>query len=520
MPAVFQEWLNLIVRWVHVIAAIMWIGDSFLFMWMDSHLSKPTKPREGEVVGELWMTHSGGFYEVVKRKSLRQNELPENLYWFKWESYTTWLSGFLLLVIVYHLNGAALLTDASVALLQPWQAVAISVGILPIAYGVYELLWKTPLAKDQRVFGLVGLGLIIALCWGLTLIFSARGAFLQVGATLGTIMAANVFFRIIPGQKHMLAMTRAGQPVDTSHGLRAKGRSIQNHYLTLPVLFTMLSNHFPTTYGHPQPWWILGLLVIVGVGMKYGMNRRRETPPWAIAGTVAALATVIFLTRPVSTADAAGQLYANRGTVHFATVKAIVDARCVTCHAQKPSSPMFPAPPLGITLDSPENIRRHAERIFVRAVATKTMPLGNMTGMSVDERDFLGAWFAQGANIQAEGDSQLTVVTGPTFTDLSTMDAGAQDKAQAYFNMVCIACHGPRGEGNGPSAAMLTTHPRNFTSKDWQKSVTDQHIRKIILEGGASVGRSDIMPANPTLATEPEVLDGLVKMVRGFGDDT
>jgi hypothetical protein len=249
MYAFFAEWLNLLVRWVHVIAAIMWIGDSFLFMWLDSHLTAPSRPREGDVAGELWMTHSGGFYEVVKRRSFAQGEMPATLYWFKWESYTTWLTGFLLLVIVFHLNGASLLIDPSVHPLTPVQATAISLGLLPLCYGLYELLWRTPLARNNRVFAAVGLVLITGLAYVLTQLFSARGAFLQMGAILGTIMSANVFFRIIPAQRHMLAMTREGRPVDTSYGVRAKGRSIQNHYMTLPVLFTMLSNHFPSTYG-------------------------------------------------------------------------------------------------------------------------------------------------------------------------------------------------------------------------------------------------------------------------------
>ncbi|MGA9520215.1 MAG: urate hydroxylase PuuD, partial [Myxococcaceae bacterium] len=403
MPAHVQEWLNLLVRWVHVIAAIMWIGDSFLFMWLDSHLSKPLRQREGDVVGELWMTHSGGFYEVVKRKSLGRDELPPRLYWFKWESYTTWASGFLLLIIVYQLNGAALLVDPAVSSLTHGQAVALSLAILPAAFGVYELLWRTPLASNQRAFGVVGLGLITGLAWGLTQVFSARGAFLMVGATLGTVMAANVFFRIIPAQKHMLAMTREGKPVDASYGLRAKGRSIQNHYLTLPVLFTMVSNHFPSTYGHPLPWLVLALLVVFGAGLKYVMNHRTNTHPVAAGGTVLALAAVLYIARPVSSADAAALAYNDQPQVSFATVKAILDARCTTCHAARPSSPMFPAPPLGIALETPADIRRHAERVFIRATATKTMPLANLTGMTDEERALLGAWFAQGADVNASG---------------------------------------------------------------------------------------------------------------------
>jgi uncharacterized membrane protein len=343
----------------------------------------------------------------------------------------------------------------------------------------------------------VGLALITGLAWGLTQVFSARGAFLMVGATLGTVMAANVFFRIIPAQKHMLAMTREGKPVDTTYGLRAKGRSIQNHYLTLPVLFTMVSNHFPSTYGHPQPWLVLALLVVFGAGLKYVMNHRKKTHPVAAGGTLLALTAVLFLARPVSPADAAALAYHDMPQVSFATVKGILDARCTTCHAAQPSSPMFPAAPLGIALETPADIRRHAERVFIRATATKTMPLANMTGMTDEERDLLGAWFIQGANVNA---------TGPV----------AQDTT---FQTLCATCHGAAGKGDGVAAAALTPRPRNFSDPEWQKSVTDAQIRRAILEGGAAVGKSPLMPPNPTLAEKPETIEALVKQVRSFGPE-
>jgi uncharacterized membrane protein len=355
------------------------------------------------------MVHSGGFYEVIKRKSLAKNELPPQLYWFKWESYTTWITGFLLLIIVFHFNGAAMLIDPSVMPLQGWQAVLISVGILPVAFGVYELLWQTPLAKSQRAFAAVGLVLVAGLAYGLTQVFSARGAFIQVGATLGTIMAANVFFRIIPAQKRMLASTRAGTKVDTTYGLRAKGRSIQNHYLTLPVLFAMLSNHFPSTYGSAQPWLVLTLLVAFGVGLKYFMIRRKETHPLALAGTVAALLAVGFLTQPPRVDDSQLRVYRTQPPVSYATVQAIVQMRCLMCHAEHPVNAMFASPPMGITLDTPANISRHADRMFIRAVLTKTMPLGNLTAMTDAERTQLGEWYAQGADVHAPGPVQTAI---------------------------------------------------------------------------------------------------------------
>ncbi|MCU0698165.1 MAG: urate hydroxylase PuuD [Myxococcaceae bacterium] len=507
------EWLNLLVRWVHVIAAIMWIGDSFLFMWLDSHLTAPTKPRDGAVVGELWMTHSGGFYEVIKRKSLAQNELPAQLYWFKWESYTTWLSGFALLCVVYYGGNAAFLVDSSVSNLTAGQAVALSLGLLPTAFLVYELLWATPLSKDNRLFGLVGFGLLSALGFALTHLFSGRGAFLQMGATMATIMAANVFFRIIPSQRHMLAATKAGTPVDTSYGLRAKGRSVHNHYLTLPVLFTMLSNHFPSTYGHEQAWLVLSVLFLFGASLKYAMNFRGKTHPVVLTSLVGSLGGFVFLTMPKHEALPGLEAYAHAKPVSFATVDAIVQSRCVSCHAAKPGTAMFSGPPQGIMLETKEQIGLHAERIYLRAVATKTMPLGNLTGITQAERDLLGAWMAQGANVEAPGPVELPSTPTPPSPG---PEANAQGKADTLFSTVCASCHGADGRAETETAKALSPHPRAYVDAEWQKSVTDEQLAKVIVEGGAAVGKSPLMPANPDLASQPEVVQALVKKVRSF----
>lgn len=393
MPAFLQEWLNLVVRWAHIVAAIMWIGDSFLFMWLDSHLSEPPKKREGDVVGELWMAHSGGFYEVVKRKTL--GELPPMLYFFKWESYSTWITGFLLLIIVYWTGGRAMLVDAT-STLSHAEAVGISFGLLLAGLAVYDVLCRTPLIKSNRMFGVLGLGLIVATAWLLLQVFSPRAVFLEVGAMLGTIMASNVFFRIIPAQQHMLASTKAGQPVDASWGYRAKQRSTHNHYLTLPVLFTMLSNHFPGLYGHEHAWLVLGLVFVAGVGIKYVMNVRAQTHPVILVGVIAAFASVAALTKPASattTTRPAGD------EVAWSQVKVILEARCVSCHAQKPANPAFAAAPSGLMLEDPAVVVFNKEKILLRAVDSKTMPLGNMTGMTDEERVVLGRWIDQGAKV-------------------------------------------------------------------------------------------------------------------------
>jgi uncharacterized membrane protein len=529
---VIQEWLNIAVRWIHVIAAIMWIGDSFLFMWLDSHISAATKQREGDVAGELWMTHSGAFYEVVKRKSL--SELPKTLYWFKWESYTTWVTGFLLLAVVYYLGGAAFLIDKAVLDLPAWQAVAISAGMLPVAFLIYDTLWRTPLAKDQRVFAAIWFGLLVALAYVLTHVFSGRAAFLQLGATMGTVMTFNVFFRIIPSQRHMIASTKAGTPVDTSYGIRAKGRSVHNHYMTLPVLFTMLSNHFPSTYSHPQAWLVFALLGVAGVSLKYVMNFRMSSNPAVAIALFASLGTVVYLTMPPGPDLAAIAKYKSAPPVSYSAVSMVLQSRCVTCHSQTPTHPMFPAPPSGVMLDTADRVKLMADRIFIRAVTTQTMPLANLTGMTPAERELIGAWYAQGADVDAKGGSLPAIVAEPVDGGPSTEPvpskveglgvnggppppAGSpEEQAKAHFAQICTPCHGAAGAGDGVAASALPLKPRNFTDATWQDSVTDEQLKRTILKGGMAVGKSPLMPPNPTLEDKPEVIDALVKMVRGF----
>ena len=401
MPALALEWLNLVLRWIHVIAGIMWIGDSFLFMWMDRNLVPPSRARDGAVVGELWMVHSGGFYEVVKRKYLAPHEVPSHLHWFMWEAYTTWISGIFLLGIVYYFGGALYLVDRSVSSIGVGAAIALSVGVLALAYALYEALWSSPLSRRPGLAGALSFLLLVAAAWGLTHVFSGRAAFLHVGALLGTIMVANVAHHIIPAQSRMLAATRAGTPVDATLGEKAKRRSTHNHYLTLPVLFTMLSSHFPATYGHRQAWLVLTLLVIVGAAAKYVMNFRARSNRWVMAIGLLALAGVITLTTRVPGAATVAPELASAPAVSFAEARAILERRCVNCHARHPSNPSFPEPPGGVIFERPEVIRSFAPRILERAVVTKTMPLGNLTGMTEEERVTLGAWIVQGARVDS-----------------------------------------------------------------------------------------------------------------------
>jgi len=387
MNAYLHEWLNLLLRWAHVIAAIMWIGDSFLFMWMDASLRRPARAREGDVAGELWLTHSGGFYEVVKHRTLAG--LPERLHWFMWQSYSTWITGVLLLAVTYGLGGRAMLLEPASGL-SHGARVGLAYAALAAAVALYEGLCLVPGLRGAA-FGAAGLALVTAAAWGLGQVFSPRAAFLLTGAAVGTIMTANVFFVIIPGQARMLAATREGRPVDASHGAKAKERSTHNHYLTLPVLLVMLSNHFPSLWGAPHPWAVLGLLFVFGAGVKRLMNGPR-TAPWPVAaGTLASLAATIALTLPPGPGPEARALAA-RPAVDDATARAIVQARCTACHATRPGNEAFAAPPAGVVLESVEQMRAYADRIVFRVVETKTMPLGNLTGMTEEERRTLGAW--------------------------------------------------------------------------------------------------------------------------------
>ena len=399
MTSVVIEWLHLALRWTHVLAAILWIGDSFLFMWMDRSLTPPSRPREGAVVGELWMVHSGGFYEVVKRKYLAPHELPRSLHWFKWEAYATWISGFFLLGVLYFLGGGITLVDRSVSKITLGGAIALSLSLLVFGWLVYDAMWNSPLARRRTLATSISFGLVVATGFGLTRLVGGRGAYVLLGATLGTVMAANVWRVIIPAQSRMLAATRAGTAVDVTHGERAKLRSTHNHYLTLPVLFMMLSNHFPSTYGHPLSWLVLALLVVLGVAVKYVMNFRGRSNPWAVASGAASLVLVIGLTARAPGAGVARASFRSAAPVRFEAVRAILETRCLNCHATHPSNPSFPQPPSGVVLENPDRVRALAQRILVRAVVTKTMPLGNLTGMTDEERRTLGAWISQGARI-------------------------------------------------------------------------------------------------------------------------
>jgi uncharacterized membrane protein len=397
------EWLNLLVRWLHIITGIAWIGASFYFVWLDNTIRPPAPGSElanKGVAGELWAVHGGGFYNPQKYL-VAPAELPKELHWFKWEAYSTWLSGFALLFIVYYLNAQAMMVDRSVADLTSWQAVGIGLGSLVAGWLVYDLLCKSPLGKHDLAFGAVIFAFLTGAAYVLTHLLSGRAAYLHIGAMIGTIMVANVAHVIIPGQRKMVNAMTAGQKPDPVYGIRAKQRSVHNNYFTLPVLFLMISNHYAMTYRHEHAWAVLAVIMAAGVLIRHFFNlRHKGRVEWKYpAAGVALLAVLALLIAPEGPGTAppmAAQAGADR-MAQFTQVRAIMDQRCVSCHAAQPTQPGFAAAPAGVMLDSPEQVAQHAARIYQQTVQLKAMPLANLTNMTDAERAQVGAWFEAGA---------------------------------------------------------------------------------------------------------------------------
>lgn len=389
------EWANLLLRWIHLIAGIGWIGSSFYFIWLDRALSAPVRPRPG-VEGELWMVHSGGFYQVEKRR-IGPGDLPAVLHWFKWEALLTWISGIALLVLIYYLGDAYLL-DPSVSRIGRGTATALGVGLLVIGWIVYDTLWRSRLADHPGVTTAISLVLLAAATIALCRLLSGRAAYMHVGALLGTVMVANVWMRILPAQREMIAATAAGRQPDFTLGERAKRRSVHNSYMTLPVLFIMLSNHYPATYASPFNWLILLLLIVAGAAARHLMIGNARTALWAAAPAAVALGAVVVLSAPPPPRARPADALAPR----FADVRAVIDRRCLPCHSAYPTDSAFgrTPPPAGVAFDTPEAVQRLADRIRVRAVETQTMPLANKTGMTPEERELLGRWVSAGAPLR------------------------------------------------------------------------------------------------------------------------
>jgi uncharacterized membrane protein len=380
----WQDWLELGARWLHVIAGIVWIGTSFYFVALDNHLGRPRVEEEG-VGGESWEIHGGGFYRISKYR-VAPTELPEPLHWFKWEAYTTWLSGFGLLAVLYYWNADTYLIDRSVADIPVAAAIGISLIGLAAAWVVYDLACL--FVKSDAVVGLLLVALVVGSAYGASQVFAGRAAYLQVGAMLGTIMAANVLFNIIPAHWELIRAKEAGRQPDPAPGLEAKRRSVHNNYLTLPVVFTMISNHFPFTYGDDHAWLVLVALVLIGAWIRHFFNLRHAgRTRWSIL--VSALVAAVLLAIAIRPNEGGG---APSGPVDRQKAVAIVQQRCVPCHSQNPTQEGFDAPPTGVVLETRAEIVERADAVEEQAVRTKAMPLGNVTGMTDDERETLGAW--------------------------------------------------------------------------------------------------------------------------------
>lgn len=398
------EWLNMLIRWLHVITGIAWIGASFYFVWLDNSLRPPAPGSDlanKGVSGELWAVHGGGFYNPQKYM-VAPSQLPKELHWFKWEAYSTWLSGFALLTVVYYFNAYAMMVDKSVADLTSWQAVGIGLGSLVVGWVVYDLLCRSKLGKHDLAFGAVVFALLVGAAWVLTHFLSGRAAYIHVGAMIGTIMVANVAMVIIPGQRKMVNEMTAGRKPDPIYGIRGKQRSVHNNYFTLPVLFIMISNHFAMTYRHAHAWAVLGAIMAAGVFIRHFFNlRHKGRVEWrypAIGVVILLGVFVALMPEPPGLAGARTSAGANQ--VQFAQVQTIIAQRCVACHAAHPTQPGFASAPAGVMLDDANGVKQNAARIYQQAVQLKAMPLANMTNMTDAERAQLAAWYEAGAHTQ------------------------------------------------------------------------------------------------------------------------
>ncbi|WP_448191086.1 urate hydroxylase PuuD [Azospirillum sp. sgz301742] len=393
MEPIIWEWVNLMARWLHVITAVAWVGSSFYFIHLDLSLQKRPHLPPG-TQGEAWQIHGGGFYNMVKYL-VAPPQLPKELTWFKWESYTTWLSGFFLLCVLYYRGADLLLIDPAVLDLPWWGTVAASLASLALGWLVYDALCKSPLGNDDTRLALAGFVFLVVVAWGLTHVFSGRGAMLHMGALIGTMMSANVFLVIIPNQRKTVDAMLRGETPDPMLGKKAKQRSLHNNYLTLPVVFLMLSNHYPLTFGTRYNWVIVGVVLVVGAVIRHFFNSRhagKPTPWWTWAAAAAGMALVVWLsTAGPKDAD----LAAAPTRVGFNEVEEIVSSRCSMCHAASPVWEGIHEAPRGVRLDSAAAIRRHAGLIRVQAGLSDAMPPGNVTRITPAERRALAAWTGQ-----------------------------------------------------------------------------------------------------------------------------
>ena len=400
MDAYLLDWLNLLLRWVHVIVAIAWIGSSFYFVFLDASLTPPEDPelKARGVDGELWAVHGGGFYHPQKYL-VAPKQLPSHLHWFFWESYSTWLSGIALFSISYLWQAGTYLIDKSKMDWAPSTAVLAALAFLVVFWLAYDLICRT-LGQKKNGDALVGLGVLVLVClasWLACHWFAGRAAFLLVGGMMATAMSANVFFWIIPGQRKVVAAIRAGEPVDPIHGIRGKQRSVHNTYFTLPVIFAMLSNHYSFLYTHEKHWLILVLMMLAGALIRqffvqrhgYHHGRAKNPLPFAIAGVVVILGVIVWL-RPAPVAPSA---QTSTAAVSFQQVSAVFEQRCLSCHGAQVQMK-------NVRFDTPEGVKQHALGIYQQSVVTRQMPMNNATGITEEERGLIKRWYEAGASVR------------------------------------------------------------------------------------------------------------------------
>lgn len=402
MEGYILEWLSLLGRWAHLVTGIAWIGASFYFVWLDNSLETPRRAADEQrgVGGEIWSVHGGGFYHAQKYK-VAPPELPQTLHWFKWEAYTTWITGMFLISLMYWYQAEIYLIDPGVMALN--KPVAVALGMLTLVFGwiIYDQLCKSALGKKESTLTLSMLVFVCIAAWGLCQIFSGRGAYLHYGAMLGTIMVANVFFVIMPGQRDLVAAKKEGRVPDPVHGIRAKQRSVHNTYFTLPVLFVMISNHYAMTWGHSYNWLILIALSVAGALIRVYFVQRHHgkqtlMPLFGAAALIMGVAAAIA-PAPRSVATQGSSDSASRV---FSKVQTTMEKRCVACHALSPTQAGFSTAPKGVVLQAPQDIIRHAQSIHQQVVVTKAMPIGNLTQMTDEERALIDQWFKSGAKTQ------------------------------------------------------------------------------------------------------------------------
>ena len=390
MLAYAADWLNILTRWFHLVVGIGWIGTSFAFIALDvSFRKRPETPPTG--LGTSWLVHGGGFYHVDKYM-VAPPRLPEDLIWYKWDAYLTFVSGIVLMAVQYWWSARAYLIDPKLVALEPWQAIAISIASLTAGWLIYDRLCRSPLGEKPLALAAIVFALIVGAAWGYTHVYSGRGAFIHVGAFVGTIMAANVFRVIIPNQRKMVDQMIAGETPDGRLGVIAKQRSVHNTYLTLPVLLMMVSNHYPLLTNHPQSWLVVALILVIGGPIRHFIVRHEAGDPlakilWAPGVAALGLVAALILTAPKAT-------IASGPAVTDTEILTLTAKHCTMCHAAKPRHESFTEAPKGVTLETVADLVRYAPLIKVQAVDTDAMPLGNETGFTTEDRAKLAAWIA------------------------------------------------------------------------------------------------------------------------------